>query len=163
MFVGGGSRLVEVRDVAERAKLQNVAFLPFQPYEMLAEALSRGDVHFVSLRPGFEGLVVPSKAYGVLAAGRPIIYEGVRSGEIARMIQEENVGTVVEPGDAEQLERAVLRAKDDAFWREGAARAARELAVTRYSASRALNAYGSILTGETRDAGDSDPTAARPK
>ena len=65
----------------------------------LASSLSMGDIHVISLRSGFDGLVVPSKAYGALAVGKPILDIGTPHGEIARMILEEDIGNVVPAGD----------------------------------------------------------------
>jgi glycosyltransferase involved in cell wall biosynthesis len=112
--------------------------------------LAAGDVHFVSLRRGFEGLVVPSKAYGSLAAGRPIVYQGSRDGEIARMIEEEGVGIVVAPGDVEGLAAAFLRARDGHDWRRAAGERARGLAEGRYGPAAALALYEAVLTAISR-------------
>ena len=70
VFIGEGQRRGEIENFFRRHQPRNVSLLLFQPMEQLAESLSLGDVHFVSLRAGFEGLVVPSKVYGALAAGR---------------------------------------------------------------------------------------------
>ena len=147
LIVGDGSRREEVEEEVRRRELSNVVLLPFQPYERLSDTLGMGDIHFVSLRPGFEGLVVPSKAYGVLAAGRPIVYEGSPEGEIAQMIKEEDVGVVVDPGDPEGLAAAILRARDDPAWTAKAGERARRVAERRYSAARALLCYEEVLTG----------------
>ena len=146
LFVGDGARLPEVRQQVEQAGLQAVRFLPYQDYARLAESLSMGDVHFISLREGFEGLVVPSKTYGVLAAGRPIVYQGRRTAEIARLVEEHDVGTVVDQGDADGLEQALRRAVDDAPWREAAGGRARELVAGPAGMEAALSAYVEVLT-----------------
>lgn len=146
VIVGEGARRREVEDDIRRRELSNVLLLPFQPEARLGETLAAGDVHFVSLRRGFEGLVVPSKAYGSLAAGRPIVYQGSREGEIARMIEEEGVGIVVDSGDADGLAAAFLRARDGDDWRRAAGERARGLAERRYGAAAALDLYEAVLT-----------------
>lgn len=108
LFVGEGSRKREVIAAVAQHQLGNVQLLPLQPVEFLADSLSMADLHFVCLREGFEGLMVPSKAYGALASGRPLLYQGEAGGEIARMIQAERVGTVVPPHAPEQLASAIL-------------------------------------------------------
>lgn len=145
VFAGDGPRRREVeRAVAER-ELGNVLLLPFQPVEKLHESLALGDLHFVSLRKGFEALVVPSKTYGVLGVGRPVIYQGARTGEIARMIDEEGIGIVVDIGDVDSLERA-LRAYWTAHERvEAEGRRAVALAMGRYSRSAALERYANAF------------------
>ena len=113
VFAGGGRRWSELARAREEGRLQNVILLPYQPVDRLSYSLALGDVHFVSLRAGFEGFVVPSKAYSVLEAGRGLIYQGVESGEIARLIRENDIGAVVPSDDAEALEREVLNALEN--------------------------------------------------
>ncbi len=80
-------------------RLANVAFLPFQPPEKLAESLSAPDLHLVTMEPHLSGLVVPSKVYGALAAGRPCLFLGPADSEAARLIVDHVAGTVVGDGD----------------------------------------------------------------
>jgi len=145
LFVGSGSRLQEVQDRSRELGLENVRFLGYQDYELLSESLGMGDVHFVSLRPGFEGLVVPSKTYGVLAAGRPVVYQGSATGEIARMLEETETGTVVGIGDVEELEKAILQAYEDPAGRESVGQRARRVAEERYSPGPGVQAYAEVL------------------
>lgn len=108
LFIGAGARRGEIESAMARFNLGNVTLLPFQPLARLGDSLSSGDVHYVSLREGYQGLVVPSKVYGSLAAGRPVVYEGNADGEVARMIREGEIGRVIAEGDADELER-ILR------------------------------------------------------
>ena len=68
------------------------------------------------MRPELEGLIVPSKVYGIAAAGRPIIAVTAKDGEIARLIKAHDCGLVVEPGNSEEMAKAILQlsAKDEA-------------------------------------------------
>ena len=59
-----------------RRGLANVLFKPYQPKEHLKYSLTLPDVHLVSLKPALEGLIVPSKFYSAIAAGRPVIFIG---------------------------------------------------------------------------------------
>ncbi|MBD3305651.1 glycosyltransferase, partial [candidate division KSB3 bacterium] len=107
VFIGGGIRRKEVEQCLA-AGATNLLLLDYQPLEGLSASLSAATLHFISLRQGFEGLVVPSKFYGVLAAGRPVLYEGEASGEIAQVIHEARAGAVIEPGNTEQLADSIL-------------------------------------------------------
>ena len=144
VFVGRGSRRQEV-EARIRAGAPNITLLDYQPAELLPHSLAAADVHFVSLRAGFEGLVVPSKIYGILAAGRPAIYEGVGAGEVARTLREHGCGSVVEPGDGAALEAAVLRYRDDPDLRarEGASAAAAY--EEHYAPERSARAYADLV------------------
>lgn len=103
VFTGGGAQL----DAVKRAAGANAEFRPYAPRERLSESLSAADVHLVSLRPQLEGLIVPSKFYGILAVARPVIFIGARGGELARIIDEHRCGFVVAPDDVDALTRAI--------------------------------------------------------
>ena len=105
VFIGRGVRRREIEKAAEQC--DNILVLDHQRAEDFGEILAAGDLHFVSLREGYEGLMVPSKFYGILAAGKPVLYEGSSSGEIARVINEESCGSVLTEGDVSGLEQAI--------------------------------------------------------
>lgn len=101
VFIGEGARKAEAIDLTR--DLPRVRFLPYQPRERLAESLSAADVHLVSLRDGLEGLLVPSKVYGIMAAGRPIAYLGPPGSEVSRLVEEHRIGWSGRPGDGDGL------------------------------------------------------------
>lgn len=109
LFVGSGPGEGLLRDEVTRMGLKNIRFLPPQPAEFLSESLGAGDLHLVTMKSGMSGLVVPSKFYGVMAAGRPCLFVGPDESEVARVIREHGVGEVIAPGDADALVRAILR------------------------------------------------------
>jgi len=152
LIAGEGARRAAVEGAVAQRRLGNVVLTGYQNYARLGESLSVGDVHFVSLRQGFEGLVVPSKAYGVLAAGRPIVYQGARQGEIARMIEEEKIGHVVEQGNADALHDALLNGWRDEGWRRQAGERARALAEGRYGMQEALDGWLAALAAAAGEA-----------
>jgi glycosyltransferase involved in cell wall biosynthesis len=145
LVIGDGHRRAEVESFIRNRSLANLILLPYQDASSLSSTLSAGDVHFISLRKGFEGLVVPSKAYGVMAAARPIIYQGEESGEIARMVSRERIGIVIQPGDREGLRKAILSLCHDPEKRAVMGKAARALLVSQFSPDRCLATYGGIL------------------
>ena len=100
LFISEGTRADALRELLSATGTANTTWLSYQPQEVVARIMSEVDLHFVTQRDGFEGIVVPSKSYSALAAGRPILYVGHPSGEIARMIEEEAIGWVVPPGNA---------------------------------------------------------------
>lgn len=113
LFIGGGTGLQGLRQEVEQRGLRSVQFRPYQPRERLAQSLSAADVHLVSLRPEIEGFVVPSKYYGIAAAGRPAIFVGDGDGEIARILKRAGAGLTVAEGDGEGLAAAILALADD--------------------------------------------------
>lgn len=150
VFIGEGLRWREIEEGVAKHGLENVLLLPLQPAEKLADSLCLGDVHFICLRPGFDGLVVPSKAYSALAVGRPIIYQGSDTGEIARMIEEERIGAVVSQHDPLGLEKAILGYFGDRSLVDEQGRRALELSLTKYSLLNSLRRYRDVLFAASR-------------
>jgi colanic acid biosynthesis glycosyl transferase WcaI len=110
LMIGGGKRFDELaRAVKERALASSFRFMPYQERKMLSCSLGAPDVHWLSLKPELEGLIVPSKFYGIAAAGKPMIAIADRNGELAQLVQEHGCGVVIEPGDAGALVGALLR------------------------------------------------------
>ena len=117
LFIGAGAQQGMLAQVAAQRQL-NALFKPYQPRAMLAQSLSVADAHFVSLRPELEGLVVPSKFYGVTAVGRPAILIGDKDGEIGQEIATAACGFAVQEGDVAGLVDAIRALRDDAAIRE---------------------------------------------
>jgi colanic acid biosynthesis glycosyl transferase WcaI len=117
LLIGGGHGNADLaRRVQEAGLSDQFRFLPYQDNEILKYSLSVPDVHWISLRPQLEGLIVPSKVYGIAAAGRPIIAVTAKDGEIARLIKAHDCGLIVEPGNSEEMATAILllSTKDEA-------------------------------------------------
>lgn len=144
-FIGEGQRLNDIKAFKEAYNLDNIVILPFQDQTLLARSLSAGDIHFVSLRNRFEGLVVPSKTYGILAAGRPVLYQGPPNSEIAQLIETEKVGTVVPLDDADQLEEVILNYVNHRDLTQCQGRLARQLSETTLSRNVACQSYAVAL------------------
>ncbi|MGO9171309.1 MAG: glycosyltransferase family 4 protein [Rhodomicrobium sp.] len=113
LFTGGGVQMEALKREVMRRKFKSVLFRPYQPRALLSESLSLPDVHLISLKPGLEGLIVPSKYYGIAAAGRPAIFVGHEAGEIAKMLCGSATGFAVREGDGEGLARAILALAED--------------------------------------------------
>ncbi len=112
-FVGGGACVEDIRRGAVERGLRAVQFHPWVATAELSDGLTAGDVHVITMRDGIEGLLVPSKIYGVLAAGRPALYVGPQRSAIASILAEANSGTSVACGQAAELARLIGRYADD--------------------------------------------------
>jgi glycosyltransferase involved in cell wall biosynthesis len=108
LFIGNGANLSWVKREAQRRGLNNIVFKPYQPRECLAESLSAADIHLISLRPALEGLIVPSKFYGIAAVARPILFIGSSEGEIAGTLSQSNIGYSINEGDSSVLADRIL-------------------------------------------------------
>jgi glycosyltransferase involved in cell wall biosynthesis len=149
VFIGGGPRYSEIKSWLEQHHLSNILLLPFQDVSMLSHSLSAGDLHLVTLTEACTGLAVPSKSYGIFAAGRPILYQGSREGEIAMVILEEDAGAVVTCGDVEGLKQTILAYVNQPGLSQSQGRKARALVEGRYSRLAALERYTDVLTHST--------------
>jgi glycosyltransferase involved in cell wall biosynthesis len=104
LMIGGGNRFEELSRAVKRQGLtRSFRFIPYQDRKMLPYSLAVADAHWLSLNPKLEGLIVPSKFYGIAAAGKPIIIIADKNGEIARLVQQHSCGSAVAPGDASAL------------------------------------------------------------
>lgn len=141
VFIGGGARLAEVRALVSTLGLSDrVLFKSFVPADVLPLSLGIADLAVVTLREGFQGIVVPSKLLGYMARGIPALYIGPDS-DIAGMIRDADCGACCPPGDDASVadvlrrsasERALLRQWGENGRRCYAARFARELALPQY-------------------------------
>lgn len=110
VFAGEGPRLAELRTALEG--VPHVEFLPPQTSEDLPAFLAAADVHLVTVRKGLSGMVVPSKTYGILAAGRPVVYVGHEPDEVARLLAESGAGVVLANNDSAGLARTLQQLAD---------------------------------------------------
>jgi colanic acid biosynthesis glycosyl transferase WcaI len=97
VLVGSASRHEEFLARMHRAGLKQWLSLPAQPRNRLGAVLATADAHVVSQLPASDGLLVPSKFYGIVAVGRPVIFIGSRTSEIGRAVAENNLGAVLPP------------------------------------------------------------------
>jgi colanic acid biosynthesis glycosyl transferase WcaI len=142
-IVGDGAMRGPLEERARRRAVRNVVFLPYQPKSSLAQSLGAADLHLVSLRRGLAGYIVPSKVYGIIAAGKPFLAAVEEGSEIADLIQEHGCGIRTAPGDPTALASAIVAARDAPLTAMGArGRAAFE---QRYDRPIATAAYRSLL------------------
>jgi glycosyltransferase involved in cell wall biosynthesis len=145
LFGGGGIKMQALRTEVRQRHLQNFVFLPYQARQELGDSLAAADVHLASLIPALEGVIVPSKFYGILAAGRPAVFVGDPDGELARIIDAARCGVVVPVGDVSRLVEALRGLRADAARRRAMGSAARLLALSRYSSHRAIESWVTLL------------------
>ena len=103
-----GNCAAELRD-AVGSNDSNIGFAGFASESELGDRLTAADIHLVSLRAGWTGIVVPSKFFGCLAAGRPVIFAGSRRSCIAEWIVEHKVGWVLDGDSLESVADDIIR------------------------------------------------------
>lgn len=149
-LIGDGINRQRLETRVKREGLAAVEFLPPQPSEILSASLGSADVHLVTHRSGMEGYQVPSKLYGILAAGRPCIAQVHADCDVARTVEEAGCGIIVEPGDPAALAAAIraIRGMDRGAMGSRARTAFEEL----YDRPLAIAAYRRMLASITRSA-----------
>ena len=152
LFIGNGALFGPLKAQVEKHGLTSVRFKPYQPSALLRQSLSAADVHLVSLRPGLEGLIVPSKFYGACAAGRPTIFIGSKDGEISRLIGRHKCGRVIEDSDGAGLARVVLELASDPVLCKQMGDHARRACETEFDKSIALALWEKLVLDLDRPA-----------
>ncbi len=143
IFAGAGPRLEQVKQVMQ--PFPHVSFIPSQPREDLAAFLGAVDVHLVTVHPQLSGLVVPSKFYGIMMAGRAVVYIGPEDSEVSLSLRESGAGVALRNGDGVGVASVLRDLKADrarvAEMREKARRVAQD-----YTFAKALERWQEILT-----------------
>ncbi|WP_262365998.1 glycosyltransferase family 4 protein [Bacillus sp. E214] len=107
LFIGEGAVKLQMEEYVMEHNLSNVVFIPYQPKDFIKYSLNAADVHLVVNQKGIKGVSVPSKIYGVMAAGKPILGVLEHGSEAQRLIEDSNNGVVVEPKDYSSIKEAI--------------------------------------------------------
>jgi colanic acid biosynthesis glycosyl transferase WcaI len=146
LITGGGAKADALRESVRAQALDSFYFQPFQPAELLSDSLAAADIHVVSLLPALEGLIVPSKIYGILAAGRPALFIGAPESDLARMLRDRDCGITVAVGESERLASELLALSTVPPRLESMGRNARELGMARYTSEYAVADWLAFLS-----------------
>ena len=142
-IVGEGAAKARLRSEVHRRRMANVEFLPYQPYSTLSDSLGAADIHVVGLHRGLAGYVVPSKVYGIMAAGRPYVAAVEAGAEPALIAEEHGCGIRVEHDDAEALAEGIRSMRETDLGEMS--RNARKAFEERFDRPRAVEAYRRVL------------------
>lgn len=107
VFVGAGSVLEELKEYKAKQMIENIVFIPYQDKKDLVYSLNAGDVHFVVNAKGIKGVSVPSKLYGVMSAGKPVLGILEEGSEARLIIEDSGCGLNVEPGKYAEIESII--------------------------------------------------------
>ncbi len=113
LWVGDGSRRLAFQQSIETLQLRNVQWQGQQPFDRMGEILGIADVHLVMLDPQFDEVLVPSKTYSAMAAGRALLFLGNPRSELARLVREHDIGIAVAQEDVEGISTAIRLLADD--------------------------------------------------
>ena len=113
VFIGEGAMKPKIESMAHERNCQNVRFLPFRPAEEVPYVMAAGDLHVVTVKRGLEGVVVPSKVYNILAAGRPLLAIATNLTEVARFAERDGCGVAADPDSFSAVAEAVRGVMND--------------------------------------------------
>lgn len=146
LFIGGGHYVDKLMQEVEARNIGGLFhFQPYQDRARLSQSLSVPDLHWISLRPELEGLIVPSKFYGVAAAGRGVINLGAPNGEIAELVARFHCGVSIQPGDGAELARVIQNFMETPAEVKVMGDNARQMLVNHYATSRAMAQWEKVL------------------
>ena len=142
VFIGEGAMKPQVEAMAQGCRA--IRFLPFRPAGDVPLVLSSGDMHVVTVKRGLEGVVVPSKLYPTLAAGRPVLGVAPEESDVARIIRRTGCGMAADPDDPNRVAEAIRGVLHDPEQLQGMARRARESAFS-YDRVKQLKIFSETL------------------
>ena len=144
LFIGSGPKRQIIEELVESGAT-NVTILAPRPRAEQEEFLNACDVSILSLVPNMLGIAVPSRTYNIMAAGKPVIALVPQGSDTAKVVREEGIGWVVEPGNAQKAAEAVVAAKRDRQSLREMGERGRIAAETKYSPSRILPQFDELL------------------
>ncbi|WP_448561768.1 glycosyltransferase family 4 protein [Trichothermofontia sp.] len=160
LFIGGGARYPDCQAQVQALGLTNVVFLPYQDVAVLPYSLTAGDLSLVSIGPGMEGLVAPSKLYAALAAGRPIAAICDAHSYLRTLIQEAQCGQSFRHQDSQGLATFIQTLYRNPDLSQCLGRAARQYLQTHFSLAVSGHRYFQVVQGVLATAGR--PRLAQP-
>ncbi len=145
LIVGDGAARGELQSIASSLPSDRIRFLPYQPREQLAESLSAADLHVVSMHESVSGCLCPSKLYGILAAGRPVLAIASPDTDLVATVRKYDLGAVCAPGDSDQIAKEIARCAHDPQLILDAGSRCREIALAKYDRPMVLEQFKSLL------------------
>lgn len=146
LFIGDGDEKAGLIARIPDALRPLVHVLPPQARSQLPDVLAAGDVGLISVKAEMEGLLAPSKLYGLLAAGRPIAYIGPACGRIPALLRDVDLGISVRNREADALVAGLRALQADPVRWDAISTRARMLAETRFDKPLAMAEHARVLS-----------------
>jgi glycosyltransferase involved in cell wall biosynthesis len=144
VFSVGGNAAEELREWMQKSDAP-VTFAPMVPTDRLAARLSAADIQIVTLRESWTGTVIPSKFFGALAIGRPVLFVGSPESALARWIRELGVGWVLRPDAMEAIVKELIFLAEHADAKAALFRHCHKVYLERFSRGQALDRWDAYL------------------
>lgn len=148
VFIGEGAMKAQVQAMAQGCRA--IRFLPFRPAGEIPLVLSSGDLHVVTVKRELEGVVVPSKLYPTLAAGRPVLGVAPEESDVARIVRGTGCGIAASPDDPANVAEAIRTVLRDPGRLQTMANRAREISFS-YDRVKQLKIFTDALEEVARE------------
>ena len=148
VFVGEGANRDRLQKSAHES--ENVRFLPFRPAAEIPYVMAAGDVHIVTVKRGLEGVVVPSKLFSILAAGRPVLVVAREQCDAVRIVRASQCGLAADPDDPSAVAAALRELRADPARLDDMGRRARETA-KKYARVNELKRFVGVVEEAARN------------
>ena len=145
LVVGWGAKRRRLEELIATYHMSNMTLLANRPRDELADSLNVCDVGIISFVPGMAGISVPSRMYNIMAAGKPILAIADAGSELALVIQEEQIGWVISPGESDAMTAAVVEAYSTPSLIKAMSARARQVAETKYTLQAVITAYSNLI------------------
>lgn len=158
LLIGDGASRNELEALATSVPPGRVKILPYQPRHQLGESLSAADLHVVSMHESITGCLCPSKLYGILAAGRPVMAIASATTDLAQTVRENDLGWCCEPGDPPAIVDSIATAANSGHLLSEMGARARSIAKECFDRKVVMNDFESLfrrLTNHTNDSTES--------
>lgn len=145
LFIGEGKTKPILEARVKACGATNVVLNGYQTREQLPDVLDVGDAHLVTLLPGWEGLILPSKFFSVLAAAKPVLWVGPRESECGTILRENRCGFETAAGDAQALTQSIRILMADRAEAAAMGHRGRSAYESKYSRQRACDQWRKLL------------------
>jgi len=142
VFVGDGAQRAQIEEAA--AGSGNIRFLEFFPPSKIPSVLAAADAHVVTVKRGLEGVVVPSKMYGIMAAGKPIVAVAPKETDVVSLGVQRGLAVAADPDRPGEVVNAVRALASDPTKLKAMGEAARAAAPD-YDRVKELQKFAEII------------------
>jgi len=149
IFIGGGVRFNEIQEFKKNNPDAHILTYDYLPFEKLNYGLNLADVSLITMRNNWKGMMVPSKTYGIMAVGSPIVYVGPRS-DISWTIEKFNLGYIVNNGNVDEFIKRIKELYHNKKLRKTLGMKARRGFEEEYTKKKIMGKYLSVLNSHKR-------------
>ncbi|HEY9810729.1 MAG TPA: glycosyltransferase family 4 protein [Halomicronema sp.] len=151
VFIGAGAKQKFCLEKAVNKQLNNCLFLPYQDKSVIPYSITAADLSLVSISPGLEGIIAPSKLYGILASGRPVAAICEKHSYLRALFAEANCGAAFNNGDAQSLAEFIRFLAADSQLSQHLGKAGRQYLCQHFTPQNIAHQYAQVLTPKNQE------------